>query len=202
MRKFKFFIDYNKEEQWLREMAQKGYQLNKVSFGYQFRESEPSDEIFRIDYRTFKKNVDFVDYCLMFEDSGWKHISGTKYSGAQYFQRIREDVSDDIFSDLSSKAGRYRRLSEASLTFVIPYVVLMIALWDSINLEAMLNPSSFYLTPGLWDKVGFDFWRAFLFETPFAIMRGFAWLFIPIVLILQLYFYFKAHKLYKQSHKD
>ncbi|WP_440895493.1 DUF2812 domain-containing protein [Amphibacillus sp. Q70] len=199
MRKFKFFIDYNKEEKWLREMAQKGYQLNKVSFGYQFRESEPSDEIFRIDYRTFKKNVDFVDYCLMFEDSGWKHISGTKYSGAQYFQRIREDVSDDIFSDLSSKAGRYKRLSEASFAIAIPYLVLMIALWDSINLEAILNPSSLYLTPGLWDKVGFDFWKAFLFETPFAIMRGFSWIFIPIILILQLYFHYKAQKLYKQS---
>lgn len=203
MRKFKFFIDYNKEEEWLTEMAKKGYELTKASFGYQFKESKPKDENIRIDYRTFKSYKDFIDYCMMFEDSGWKHISGTKSSGTQYFKKIKEGESDDIFSDVSSKAGRYKRLSNVWLTIAISYIPLVIALISSgsINVEAMLNPRLLYYTPGLWDKNGFDFLRAFLFETPFALMRGFIWLIIPTLFIIYIYFFLKAQRLYKDSQK-
>ncbi|WP_443659137.1 DUF2812 domain-containing protein [Clostridium algidicarnis] len=33
MRKFKFFINYDKEEKWLNDMAKKGYELETASFG-------------------------------------------------------------------------------------------------------------------------------------------------------------------------
>ena len=36
MRKFKFFIDCDKEEKWLSEMLQKGYELVSTSFRYKF----------------------------------------------------------------------------------------------------------------------------------------------------------------------
>ncbi len=42
----------------------------------------------------------------------------------------------------------------------------------AINIQAFLNPKLLYQTPGLWEKTAADFWRAFLFETPFAVLRG------------------------------
>ena len=54
MRKFKCFINYDKEEQWLNSMAKEGYELKDVSFGYKFHVKEPEDTILRYDYRTFK----------------------------------------------------------------------------------------------------------------------------------------------------
>jgi hypothetical protein len=71
----------------------------------------------------------------------------------------------------------------------------------SININAMLHPKLLYYTPGLWERSGASFWRAFLFETPFAFMRGFVWLLIPVVLILYTGFSIKANMLYYKQNK-
>jgi len=106
MRKFKFFSDCDKEEKWLSEMLQEGYELESVSFGYKFHSIKQEKTTIRIDYRTFKKNEDFIDYCNLFEDSGWKHLVGSKRSQVQYFKNIGENNEENIFSDSISKAGK------------------------------------------------------------------------------------------------
>lgn len=174
MRKFKFFIDYNKEEKWLHEMSIRGHELIDVSCGYNFGLAEPKNTIIRIDFRIFKNQDDFTDYCTLFEDSGWRHIAGTKYSGTQYFKNIREDSADDIFSDAISRAGRYKRLSDMWLSLAValfPTLVVLV-ITKSININAMLHPKLLYYTPGLWEMNGIKFWKHFLFESPFAISRG------------------------------
>lgn len=87
MYKLKFFIDFEKEEQWLEQMANEGYHLQNKFFGYHFRKGEPEKATIKIDFRMFKKKEDFIDYCTMFEDGGWKHLAGTKSSGVQYFKK-------------------------------------------------------------------------------------------------------------------
>jgi hypothetical protein len=201
MRKFKYFVDYDKEEKWLREMANQGYQLENTAFGYKFRLAEPEDAIIKIDYRTFKKQEDFIDYCTLFEDSGWKHIVGKKNSGAQYFKKMVGNSDDDIFSDNLSKASKYKRLSKMFIEMAICYLPIFVALitTDAININAIINPKELYLTEGLWERTGASFWGGFLFETPFALMRGFIWLFIPVTMILYLIFSYKAQKLYEKN---
>src|SRR5690625_6178717 len=80
-----------------------------------------------------------------------------------------------------SKAARYQRFAkmcfELAVAFIPVLVVFFIA--DIIDFNAFVNPKALYLTQDLWDKTGSDFWSAFLFETPFALMRGIIWLFIP-----------------------
>lgn len=201
---FKFFIDYAKEEKWLNEMAKKGYEIIRNSCGYKFKPITPQDITYRIDYRTFKCKKDFIDYCTLFEDSGWKHIAGTKSSGNQYFKKVSSNSDSNIFSDNMSKAARYKRVSIIWLSMSISYLILMIGLVYSgtINLEAFINPKALYFTPGLWEKSGLDFLRSFLFETPFALARGFSWLALAICIIMFLYFIFKASKLYKEAMKQ
>ncbi|MBU3196683.1 DUF2812 domain-containing protein [Clostridium algidicarnis] len=205
MRKFKFFINYDKEEKWLNDMAKKGYELETASFGYKFSFTKPQNTKIRIDYRIFKNKEDFMDYSALFEDSGWKHISGNKSCGAQYFKKIDENGDEDIFSDDMSKAARYKRLSDMWIGLAVVYLPISIALafQKSIDIKSILNPKLLYYTPGLWEMSGISFWRRFLFETPFAAGRGLLWLVIPIALVLYICFSVKAKMLYyKQKNHN
>lgn len=195
MKKFRIFFRFDKEEKWLEHMAETGWMLYRKAFFYHFRKIYPEQKKIRIDYREFKSRQDFADYCSLFDDSGWQHIAGTRLSGTQYFCKTNlTEGTEDIFSDSLSRAGRYKRYAGAwmccTIVFV-PYLITMIN--NGINLE----PKAWYLTPGLWKLEGLSFWRAFLFETPFALMRGVGWM-IPIVAILLFSgFALKSHLLYK-----
>ncbi len=199
MKKYRFFIDIGKEEKWLNEMARKGYDIvSKDAFGgYSFQTKEPQDTNVRIDYRLFKNNTDFQDYRMLFQDSGWNHIAGNKNSGTQYFKMVDTNAVEDIFSDNASKAGRYKRLSNMWLSLFIVFLPLMYLFIHAgfIDVNAMLNPKLLYYTPGLWEKTGMDFWGSFLFETPFALMRGFLWLAFPATVLLYLYSSVKCYSL-------
>lgn len=70
MKKIKFFLDFEKEEKWLRKMEQNGYLFEKKSLFYYFTKTNPSNGVIKIDYRRFKNYKDFMDYISMFEDSG------------------------------------------------------------------------------------------------------------------------------------
>jgi hypothetical protein len=182
MKKFKIIADFAKEERFLNDMAKKGYRLEKYnSLGvYTFRLAEPQNLCYRIDYRTFSDNAQFEDYCTLFQDAGWEHVYGTRRSGSQYFLPISDRVqTDDIFSDKESKAGRYKRFAAQCFTSLTLMLVLFIilkphnwALWDI---------RSWYFADGLWEMSGSMFWKAFLFETPFVILRV-----VPFLILLFL----------------
>ncbi|AJH20128.1 MULTISPECIES: DUF2812 domain-containing protein [Bacillus] len=200
MWRLKFFLDFEKEEKWLEEMAWKGYQLKSNTFGYKFKIAEPEDATIKIDYRIFYRRSDFINYCTLFEDSGWKHIAGKWWAGTQYFKKIDEESEDDIFSDQMSRAGKYKRLSKTFLELAICYFPLLMLFMfnNTIDLGVMLNPKGLYYTPGLWDMHGAAFLGSFLFETPFALMRGISWLFIPAAIGMFFFFSYKANRLYEE----
>ena len=80
-------------------------------------------------------------------------------------------------------------------------LLLIFYMADIISFKGFINPKELYLTPGLWDLEGISFWFYFLFETPFALLRGFAWSSIPLMIILYLFFGYRSNKLYLQSKK-
>jgi len=199
MWRLKFFLDFEKEEKWLEEMAWKGYQLKSNTFGYRFKIAEPEDTKIKIDHRIFNRRSDFINYCTLFEDSGWKHIAGKWWSGTQYFKKVNEESEDDIFSDQMSRAGKYKRLSKTCLELAICFLPILILFMfnNTINLGALVNPKELYFTPGLWDKQGAAFLGSFLFETPFALMRGLFWTFIPVATCMFFICSYKANRLYE-----
>lgn len=205
--KHKLFFDFTKEEEWLSKMSENGFALISVnSFAkYTFQKVEPRKYNYKIDYRLFKSSNDLLDYCALFEDSGWKHIWGTKNSGSQYFVRLNDNASDDIFSDSASKAGRYRRLSCMWLSLLTAFFSMFVALFMTNHqylATAFTNPEALYYTPGLWGMNGVEFWRAFLFETPFAIGRGFMWLLYLLILIFYFIAFLKSFLLYRRYLKE
>lgn len=201
MKKIKFFLRFEKEEKWLEYMASQGWLLSRKSLFYYFRTVDPETQIIRLDYREMKSGKDFLDYCTLFEDSGWKHIAGTRTSGTQYFLKISDDSIEDIFSDTLSRAGRYKRLSNVWLSCAVAFIPLFLAAKPGgwINLDTMFVPKEWYLTPRLWELEGISFWWAFLFETPFALMRGIGWLIPIIAILICIGFAIKSRLLYRSE---
>lgn len=90
------------------------------------------------------------------------------------------------------------------LMTAISYLPIFIALImnEAINVKVFLNSKLSYYTPGLWDRTGISFWKAFLFETPFAIMRGFSWLFFQLLIVLYFALAFKAENHYRKANLE
>ncbi|MCM2674897.1 DUF2812 domain-containing protein [Alkalicoccobacillus plakortidis] len=204
MRRFKYFWNFTDEEQWLNEMARDGKHFMYRSFGYRFEKGEPKDTTYKTDYRMFKKKADFDDYEMLFEDSGWQRLPCPRRNGHQYFKRVRDDASDDIFSDQTSKAARYKRLSELfynQFIMFLPILVVFIFTNNNLNALNLMNPIDWYLTPELWERTGSAFWRAFLFETPFALLRGLTFYLVLFCFLFYGYYYWKAKKQYEKESK-
>jgi len=205
--KIKYFPNFQNEERWLEHMAAQGYKLTRhnslLTLVYRFVSASPEQVSIKIDYRTFKSQIDFQDYCSLFEDSGWFHVAGTKDSGNQYFRRVNANSNEDIFSNATSRAERYKRLSNNALGLCFFFVPLIYVGFMLLNLEGFLNPQGLWFTPGLWDsEINLRWWFAFLFEMPFALMRGYA---APIMILISsvstlfyLYVSIISRKVYKE----
>lgn len=197
MKQFRLFINLDKEENYLNQMASKGWLLQKRSiFGrYYFVQRSPQQIDYKVDYRIFSKKEDFNSYISIFEDSGFQHIWGTYYSGYQYFLAINKEVSRDIFSDKESKAQRYIRLQRNCIFLVITMIIY--AMVNFIAVKFNLS-QLFFLTPGLWEMQGAKFWRAFWFEFPFMLMRVLPVVVLAIVAIWNACLAIKAKQLYEK----
>lgn len=195
MKQYKFFVDLSQEESYLKQMSEQGWRLNKRSITgrYVFEKQEPKPLSYKIDYRVFNKKKDFLSYISLFEDAGFEHVWGNAYSGHQYFLPKTPDASSEIFSDRESKAQRYKRLQQNCV-----YLVIMMIAYLMINVISVdfVISDLFFLTPGLWEKQGAEFWRAFWFEFPFMLMRVLPVVFFVAAAVLNAMWAAKAKKLY------
>lgn len=168
MKVFKIFLDIEKEERWLNEMSEEGYALCSKFISYRFEKTEENNRTLRVDFRTFKSKSDYIDYKLLFEDSGWKHLAGSKNSGNHYFEKALNEDGDDIFSDEVSRVAKLKRYTSYWAFYSL---IILIATSGAGNIT--MNPKKLFLTPGLWDRVGTEFWKAFWIEVPAVMIRAF-----------------------------
>lgn len=187
MKKFRSFINFDREEAWLNRMAREGNLLTRVGIFYHFEKVDPASPEaaarIRVDYQPEMRAEDFTDYVTLFADSGWRHLAGSRNSGAQYFAAVEPFASLEIFSDEASKAQRYRRALTGRASALL---VFAIATFVFIYSGAMgVPPEDWYRTPGLWEMSGLEFVGAFAFESIFVFFRNIApWLIAALGLIL------------------
>lgn len=170
MKKFKLFIDQQKEEKWLNEMIQKGWVCKRISsFGvYTFEKNSLLNQAIRLDFQSFKSEEMYQEYILLHEDYGWNHIGGSHWSSSHYWLKPIDGL-DELYSDNASKKFFLERLVKYYGACTFFFLILAMGLFN--NSLQYKNLKSAYFTPGLWDKEGIDFLFAFLFETPFALLR-------------------------------
>lgn len=134
IRKFRLFWAWQdeKEEAWLREMAQQGWHLVSPDFPgfYTFQQEEPRDIVYRLDFITSK--IDRDEYMQLFEDAGWEHV-GAMMSW-QYFRKEAKAGQDpEIYTDPESKIQKYLRLFGYMLIFLPIWVILLPRLDTFVN---------------------------------------------------------------------
>ena len=159
MKKFKMFFDIEKEEQWLNEQLQKGYRCTNISgLGIYTFEKNDKRYVMRLDYQDYLSKKKLIDYKGIYEDFGWIYINGPWLSGIRYWQK-EDDDQNEIFSDRQSKSNYYKRLMGYSF-------------WLGMLFLMLFKDHSGLYHEGLWSMKGALFWKAFLFETPFALLRS------------------------------
>ena len=128
-----------KEEEWLRSMAQQGYHLvSSLPAIYTFERGEPRDDVYRLDF--IAPDTDQEEYLQLFADAGWEHVG--VMSNWQYFRKpVVEGETDEIYTDPASKAEKYRRLIGLLVIFTPIYTVLFITMVTRVDrVRYLLGP--------------------------------------------------------------
>jgi hypothetical protein len=140
MKEFRWFWawDDEKEETWLRDMAQKGWHFKSASIpgNYIFEQGEARDDVYRLDH--FTGNGDKAAYLQLFIDSGWEYMG--EMNSWQYFRKTAQNgEAPEIFSDNESKAKKYQKILLVMVVFSMPFG----------NLIRILNQDSSHFFEGL-----------------------------------------------------
>ena len=134
-KEFRYFVlpEYEEEEEYLCDMAKKGYLVEKVTLPgiYHFRKSEETNMIYRIDFNPQKKE-DRESYLQMFKDYGWEYIQDL--NEFSYFCKLDDGTDDEIFNDNESRIEMMERINKRKmiplvaifLCIIIPQVMRMI----------------------------------------------------------------------------
>lgn len=192
MKKFRTIIDMNKEEQFLNDMARKGWSLAKYSsFNiYTFKRTEPCNSNYRIDFREFKNKADYLSYQTLFEDSGWIKVSGNQYSGYQFFLPGKGDQDADIFSDSITREARYKRLYAYAMRWA--FLVVLYIMLISPSLKSI---PSWYLAPSLWVYSELQLIGMITMETFFLIIQLAPILFMSSLVVYYAFIGYRAKRI-------
>ena len=127
-KEFKWFTiaDYEKEQDYLREMHNHGWCFQKVGgLGiYHFEECEPADVIYQLDYN--KQGIaQREEYVQLFEDCGWEYIQD--FWGFSYFRKAIGimNTEEGIFCDDESRLEFMKRILKGRMT---PVLIILFAL--------------------------------------------------------------------------
>lgn len=125
---------YEKEEKWINEMAEKGLNLISVGFcRYEFEEGTPGEYSYHLEYlKKLPSNPKSIAYIHFLEDTGVEHV-GTFKKWA-YFRKKASEGKFDLFSDIDSQLSHLKRIHKL-LLFLYPLEIFAIL----INLKSVIS---------------------------------------------------------------
>lgn len=118
------FIDYEKEEKWLNEMAAKGLAMTDYSWcRYVFEDTPPGEYTYRLELlENVTIHPESRKYIEFLEETGVEQVAS--YMRWVYFRKKTKDGPFDLYSDIDSKLGHYQRVFQ--LWFVLTIAELVI----------------------------------------------------------------------------
>jgi hypothetical protein len=138
--RFKFFWADQDEQQetWLRSMAQQGLHLvdvNPLCF-WTFRQGEPSDSVYRINYSSDSKESGFHQ---LMRDAGWTLAATTV--GWQYWRIPAVDgKAPQIFTDNASRARMFKQLLGMLVASGMPMLIWLLVTNKRHVIEQVSTP--------------------------------------------------------------
>ena len=108
--------EYEKEEDWLNEMATNGWNLVDTSLcRYTFEEGTPGEYQYRLELLEHGiKSPEGAAYIRFMEETGAEHIA-TWFNGWTYFRKKIADGPFEIYSDIGSKIKHLKRIERIVL---------------------------------------------------------------------------------------
>lgn len=123
--KFWWAWQFDKEEEWLNEMAEQGYTLVRAKWiFYWFEKTEPGEYIIRLEYQSNDPG-----YVSFMKEMGAERVS--YHMGWNFFRRKSNLGEFNLFSDLKSKIAHLKRIEQLLLPLEIMNVG--IGIMNSIN---------------------------------------------------------------------
>lgn len=125
IRKWFWVWDFDKEDQWLNEMALAGWVLDSVGFcKYNFVKCEPGEYTVRLEMHDQDD-----EYVAFMEETGAEYIG--RIVKWIYFRKKAVDGPFEIFSDIDSRISQLDKISK--LTASLGFANLAIGLANSFN---------------------------------------------------------------------
>ena len=117
----RIFVDFEREERWLNDMAARGLALVRYTWGtYHFDVCAPGEWTYRIQLLDADAHAAAsTEYLGLAAQAGAEAV--TTYRNWVYFRRRSADGPFELFSDLDSRLAHYRRV-------LAPYVVITVVL--------------------------------------------------------------------------
>lgn len=134
IRKWFWVWDFDKEEEWLDEMARNGWVLDGVSFcTYHFIKTEPGEYSVKLQFLPIAEESS--DYSSLMEESGAERVG--RIVQWVYYRKKAADGPFEIFSDLDSRIGHLEKIARVILIIAIGN--LLIGMVNSFNTSGNLG---------------------------------------------------------------
>lgn len=145
---YKIFWTWNfdEEEKWLNEMAEKGFALSSVGlFRYEFEESLPGEYNIRLELLGhWPSHIESGDYIRFLEETDVEHVGSVMRW--VYFRKKAVDGTFDLYSDNESRIQHLNRILILLVTFGVMNLCtgiynlfLCFALQNLFNLLGIIN---------------------------------------------------------------
>lgn len=128
IRKWFWAWDFDKEEEWLENMARNGWVLDGVGFcTYHFIKTEPGEYSVRLQYLPIAEEN--TDYTNLLEESGAERVG--RMVQWVYYRKKTADGPFQLFSDLDSRITHLEKI--AKLMLIIAIMNLVIGIVNCFN---------------------------------------------------------------------
>ena len=125
IRKWFWVWDFEKEEDWLNEMAMNGWLLENVGFAtYHFVRCEPGEYSVRLEMRPYDES-----YVSFMEETGAEYVG--RMVMWMYFRKKTEDGPFDLFSDIDSKISHLDKIGK--MLCILGGANLIIGIMNTFN---------------------------------------------------------------------
>lgn len=155
--------DYDKEERWLNEMAEKGLSLVAVGFcTYIFEESAEGDYQIRLELlNNLPSHVESQKYIRFLEETGVEYVGS--YIRWAYFRKKKANGEFDLYSDYPSRIAHFNRMLMLFGIFaLLEFYCGFYNLWLYYAIHATIsNLAGGILTGVLGLLLGFGFLRIY-----------------------------------------
>lgn len=160
-------VEYEKEQEYLQKMHQKGWKFVDVTFPgfYHFAACEPEDVVYQLDYNQ-EGIAHKEEYVQMFHDCGWEYL--LDYVGYSYFRKPASELKEEegIFCDDSSRMDMMKRVFRGRMLPLVGifFCVIVPQLFAQFSRNGFANPlfiiflASFVLYAILFLWFGLQYW--------------------------------------------